>query len=151
MAADPGDEENENGKRGEGGGFPAIVEVTFKPDKPRAKQPDEADQRAGRHEELMERFALAMACEAGRLARESGHIRGVMNRKNRVFFAGRSNANRRLESAYCRSRMVTGYLYSSPLPVRTAATTMRTTQRMKTTGRMRKPMRTKQRMPATAA
>ena len=150
MAADPGDEENENGKRGEGGGFPAIVEVTFKPDKPRAKQSDEADQRAGRHEELMERFALAGVLGGSVGARISPYP-GVMNRKNRAFFAERSNAHRRLESAYCRSRMVTGYLYSSPLPVRTAATTMRTTQRMKTTGRMRKPMRTKQRMPATAA
>ena len=74
---------------GEGGGFPPLIEVIVEGDKDDAEQPNEADQRAERHEEGAENFALALPRESCVALRESGHIRGAEGGKQDPVFAQR--------------------------------------------------------------
>ena len=93
-----------------------------------AEQSDKADQRAERHEKLAESFTFALARETGQSVRESGHIRGGIKREIRIFPRLRQTKICLRRVTYCKSRMVNGYLYSSPLLVLTAPIIMSTTQ-----------------------
>jgi hypothetical protein len=83
MAAHPAEEKKDKreggcaGRGGKGGGFPPLIEVMVEGDKDNAEQSDEADQRAERHEEGAENFALALPREPYVALGESGHIRGA--------------------------------------------------------------------------